>query len=122
MTNEPQINGKVRFGLVGYGAWGTHHARAIQETAGAELVVIAARSAESQAAARERQPLVEIVADYRQLLDRSDIDVIDIVVPTHLHHEIACAALKAGKHVLLEKPMAANVQDCADIVSLAERH
>lgn len=122
MTNEVMTNEKIRFGLVGYGAWGTHHARAIQATAGAELVAIAARSAESQAAAREGQPQVEIVADYRQLLDRSDIDVIDIVVPTHLHHEIACAALQAGKHVLLEKPMAANVQDCAKIVALAAQN
>ena len=85
MKNEVKKNDKVRFGLVGYGAWGTHHARAIQETAAAELVGIAARSLESQAAAKEAQPLVEVVADYHQLLNRSDIDVIDIVVPTHLH-------------------------------------
>lgn len=112
----------VRFGLIGFGAWGVHHARAIRETAGAELVAIAARSAESQTAARELQTNVEVVGDYQQLLKRSDIDVIDIVVPTYLHHEIASAALKAGKHVLLEKPMAANVADCAEIVALAEQH
>jgi len=112
----------VRFGLVGYGAWGSHHARAILETANSELVSIAARSVESQAAAKKSHPQTAVVDDYRQLLQRPDIDVIDIVVPTHLHHEIACAALSAGKHVLLEKPMAANVQDCSEIVSLAQQH
>jgi myo-inositol 2-dehydrogenase/D-chiro-inositol 1-dehydrogenase len=112
---------KIKFGLIGYGAWGTHHAQAIQKTVAAELVAIAARSVESQVAARKAQPQVDVVSDYRDLLDRSDIDVIDIVVPTHRHREIACAALKAGKHVLLEKPMAANEQDCADIVSLAHQ-
>lgn len=104
-----------------HGAWGTHHARAIQETTNAELVAIAARSEESQAAAKDGQRLVEVVTDYRKLLNRSDIDMIDSVVPTHLHHEVTCAALKAGKHVLLEKPMAANMKDCADIVSLAKQ-
>ena len=122
MSHDKIRNEKVRFGLIGYGAWGAHHARAIQETANAELVAIAARSAESQAAAKEGQPETEVVTDYRLLLDRPDIDVIDIAVPTHLHHKIACAALQAGKHVLLEKPMAATVQDCSEIVSLAERH
>lgn len=117
MTNDT-----IRFGLIGYGAWGAHHARAIRETAGAELVGIAARSPESQAAARAAQPDVEVIGDYRLLLDQPDIDVIDIVVPTHLHHEIACAALKAGKHVLLEKPMAATVEHCEEIVSLASKH
>lgn len=111
----------VRFGLVGFGAWGAHHARAIRETEDAELVAIAARSPESQAAAREAQSGVEVVGDYHALLQRDDIDVIDVVVPTYLHHEIACAALRAGKHVLLEKPMAPTVEASAEIVQLAEQ-
>lgn len=111
----------VRFGLVGFGAWGSHHARAIGATDGAELVAIAARSSESQAAAREAYRDAQVVADYRQLLERDDIDVVDIVVPTHMHHEIACAALRAGKHVLLEKPMAATIEDSAEIVQLADQ-
>ncbi len=75
---------------------------AIREASGAELVTIAARSDSSQAAARGDYAGCDVVADYRRLLDRDDIDVVDIVVPTHMHHEIACAALDAGKHVLLE--------------------
>lgn len=116
------MNGNVRFGLIGYGAWGTHHARAIGETADAQLVAIAARSDESQAAARQTQPGAEVVGDYRRLLDRDDIDVVDIVVPTHLHCEIACAALAAGKHVLLEKPMSATVESSLEILRAAKQH
>lgn len=111
----------VRFGLIGYGAWGSHHARAIRETDGARLVAIAARSAQSQDDASAAHSGVDIVGDYRQLLERDDIDVVDIVVPTHMHHEIACAALRAGKHVLLEKPMAATMSDSAQIVQLAQQ-
>lgn len=114
------MNSAVKFGLVGFGAWGAHHARAIRETPGAELVAIAARSPESQTAARAAQSDVEVVGDYRQLLGRSDIDVIDVVVPTHMHHEIACAALRAGKHVLLEKPMASTLAASGEIVQLAD--
>lgn len=113
---------KTRFGLIGYGAWGSHHARAIQETGAAELVCIAGRSEASQSAARSAHPQVSVVADYRQLIGRTDIDVVDIVVPTHLHCEIACAALQAGKHVLLEKPMAADVADCQKILMAATQH
>ena len=111
----------VRFGLVGFGAWGSHHARAINETDGAELVAIAARSEQSQTDARAAHPGIDVVSDYRLLLHRDDIDVIDIAVPTHVHHEVACAALRAGKHVLLEKPMAATIKASEEIVQLAER-
>ena len=111
----------VRFGLVGFGAWGSHHARAINETDGAELVAIAARSEQSQSAARAAHRTVDVVSDYRLLLERDDVDVIDIAVPTHVHHEVACAALRAGKHVLLEKPMAATIKASQEIVELAER-
>jgi len=113
------MNHPVRFGLIGFGAWGSHHARAISTAEGAQLVGIAGRSAASQNAAKEAYPNVPVTGDYRDLLQRDDIDVIDIAVPTHLHHEIACAALRAGKHVLLEKPMAATVAHCEEIARIA---
>ncbi len=110
---------RVRMGLIGFGAWGAHHARAIGETPGAQLVAIAARSDASQKAASEACPGAEIVDDYRRLLDRQDIDAVDIVVPTYLHEEMACAALRAGKHVLLEKPMTASVVSSLNILHAA---
>ena len=110
----------VRFGLVGFGAWGSHHARAIQQTPGAQLAMIAANSPQSQAAAATACPDVPVSSDYRQLIAQPDIDVVDIVVPTHLHADIAVAALQHGKHVLLEKPMAASVSDCQRILAAAE--
>src|SRR5437016_24235 len=94
------------FGLIGFGAWGRFHADAIAKTAGAELKAIAARSDASRNAAKEAFPRAQVYADYRELLARPDIEVVDIVVPSYLHHEIASASLAAGKHLLLEKPMA----------------
>jgi myo-inositol 2-dehydrogenase / D-chiro-inositol 1-dehydrogenase len=112
----------VRFGLVGFGAWGKHHAQAIASAAGAKLVAIAARSAASCAAARDAHPGATVFSDYRELLQLSDLDIVDVVVPSHLHHEIASAVLSAGKHLLLEKPMAISVCECDDLIALARRH
>jgi myo-inositol 2-dehydrogenase/D-chiro-inositol 1-dehydrogenase len=112
----------VRFGLIGFGLFGRHHAAAIAASDGAELTAIAVKSADSQAAAREAHPetaIYAIYADYHELLDRDDIDVVDIVVPNHLHHEVALAALTAGKHVLIEKPMALAVAECDELLRVA---
>ncbi|MFO0061956.1 MAG: Gfo/Idh/MocA family oxidoreductase, partial [Planctomyces sp.] len=68
MTADFTANKPVRFGLVGYGAWGSHHARAIAETPGAELVMIAANSAQSQAAAASAHPHIPVTGDYKQLI------------------------------------------------------
>lgn len=113
---------RVRFGLVGYGAWGSHHAAAIAKTPGAELVAVAGRSAESQAAARQAFPRVEVGGDYRSLLLRKDIDVVDVVVPSYLHCEVGCAVLDAGKHLLLEKPMAVSLEECDRLMAAAKRN
>jgi myo-inositol 2-dehydrogenase / D-chiro-inositol 1-dehydrogenase len=112
---------KLRFGLIGFGAWGRHHAQAITNTEGADLAAISAPSDASRSAARDSFPNAATFADYRELVQRDDIDVVDIVVPSHLHHEIASAALAAGKHLLLEKPMAVTLQQCDDMIALARR-
>src|SRR5262245_217320 len=111
----------VRFGLVGFGAWGSFHAQAIAKTKGAELVAVAARSETSQQAARLAFPNAVIYGDYRELVARSDLDVIDVVVPSYLHCEIGCAVLAAGKHLLLEKPMAVTLAECDRLIATAKQ-
>jgi myo-inositol 2-dehydrogenase / D-chiro-inositol 1-dehydrogenase len=113
---------KVRFGLIGFGAWGRHHARAISECGESELVAIASRAPATQAEARTIHPGTEIVGDYREMLARTDIDVVDIVLPTDMHHEVGAAVLRAGKHLLLEKPMTPNLAHCDDLIKLAAQH
>jgi myo-inositol 2-dehydrogenase/D-chiro-inositol 1-dehydrogenase len=109
----------IRFALVGFGAWGSHHARAIVESERGELVAIAAHSEKSQAAARETHPGVRVVGDYRELLGDPSIEVVDVVLPTHLHHSVGLDVLKAGKHLLLEKPMGLNEAECDDLLRCA---
>jgi len=111
---------ELRFGLVGHGLWGAHHAKAIAKTQGARLVAIAERVEEGRAAAGEAHPQADVLDDYRKLLARDDIDVVDVVVPSHLHHEVAKAALEADKHVFLEKPMVLTLAHCDELIALAK--
>ena len=115
MSNTP-----VRFGLVGFGAWGQHHANAITVTDGAELVAVSARSDDSVAAAREKYPDAAVFNDFREMVARDDIDVVDVVVPSYLHHDVATSVLGAGKHLLLEKPMGVSIAECDQMLKLAK--
>lgn len=112
----------VRFGLIGYGLWGQHHAAAIVKAPGAKLAAIACGDGASAEAARAAHPDVPLCADYRELLAREDIDAVDVVVPNHLHCEVGVAALEAGKDVLLEKPMALTAAECDRLIEAARRN
>lgn len=117
MNDQP-----VPFGLIGFGAWGQHHADAITKTSGARLAAIATHSEASAARATEAYPDANVVTDYHDLLRRDDIEIVDVVVPSHLHHEVATAVLKAGKHLLLEKPMGITVEECDDMIKVAREN
>lgn len=109
----------TRFALAGFGAWGKHHAKVIAETTGARLAAVAAPSEASRAEAAHLYPEAAIFADSCAMIEQADFDIIDIVTPSHTHRHLAIAAMKRGKHVLLEKPMATSVEDCKAIIAAA---
>ena len=109
----------VRFGLVGFGAWGQLHAQSIAGNPEAQLVAIVAPSPASREAAAKAHPAARIFFDHRQMLAEVKPDIVDVVTPSHTHLEIARDALNAGCHLLLEKPMAIRVEDCREIIALA---
>ncbi|HEV2969541.1 MAG TPA: Gfo/Idh/MocA family oxidoreductase [Pirellulales bacterium] len=109
----------VRFGLIGYGAWGSHHARAIAAVEDAELMAICARSEVNRQAAAAAHPRARLHADYRQMLAQEQFDVVSVVLPSDLHYEVGRAVLESGRHLLLEKPMALSVADCSALIDLA---
>ena len=74
----------VRFGLVGFGAWGNCHAAAITQTENTQLTAIAAKSEDSCQLARETYTTATVTNDYQELVQRDDVDVVDIVVPSFL--------------------------------------
>src|SRR5574340_92048 len=106
----------VRVGVIGVGALGAHHARVWADTAGAVLTGVqdadAARSAEI-AARHGCQPFQTADA----LLQ--EVDAVSIAAPTAAHHELALAALRLGRDVLVEKPMTATIEQADELVALA---
>lgn len=112
---------RVRVGFIGAGRISDLHALEYQANPHAEIVAIADVNTE-QAAGRGRAwgfPEAKIHADYRALLDDPDVDAVDILLPHHLHCEAALAAMDAGKHVSLQKPMTTTLADADRLVARA---
>jgi predicted dehydrogenase len=107
---------EIGFGIVGAGMVARFHARAIAETAGARLAAIcradASRSAEAAA-----ELGVPCEASLEALLERPDVDAVCLCTPSGLHGEQALAAARAGKHVLVEKPMALRLADADAMIA-----
>src|SRR5213592_3577415 len=109
----------VRLGVVGVGIMGSNHARVLADLSGVKVVGIA------DPGASHRGLLAQIVGcevcdDVEDLL-KLGIDAAVIAAPTHLHHDIALTCIKRGVHVLVEKPIASNIEEGRAIVAAAER-
>lgn len=107
---------QLRFGIIGTGMIGQFHAAAIAQTAGAQLVAVcrANPGRADEAAARFGVPCEP---DVEALLAREDIDAVCICTPSGLHAAQGIAAARAGKHILVEKPMALSVADADALIA-----
>ncbi|MFH8448369.1 Gfo/Idh/MocA family protein [Streptomyces fungicidicus] len=122
-TGKPPL----RIGMVGYAFMGAAHSQGWR-TAGRvfdlplspELAVICGRDADAVRAAAGRYGWAETETDWRALVERDDVDLVDICTPGDSHAEIALAALAAGKHVLCEKPLANTVEEAEAMARAAE--
>src|SRR5216117_2957999 len=112
---------KLRCAVIGAGGIGVEHLHSLTTCHRAAAVAIAEVSPQRsrEACARYNVPLS--YADYRELLEQPDIDAVTIALPNHLHASVAIEALKARKHVLLEKPMATNAKEAAKIIETANK-
>ncbi len=108
---------RIRVGLLGYGLAGSvFHAPLICAEPALELVVVASRRTEAIAGAL---PHVEAVPTPDEVIERRDIDLIVVATPNDAHFAQASAALAAGKHVVIDKPMALNVSEADALISQA---
>jgi predicted dehydrogenase len=117
---------RLGVGMVGYSFMGVAHSQAwrnvnrfFEVPAQVDMTAIAGRNADAVADAADTLGWRESTTDWRSLLTRDDIDVIDICTPGDSHAEIAIAALEAGKHVLCEKPLANTVDEAESMVAAA---
>ena len=111
----------VRIGVVGYGYWGPNLVRNFAETAGAELVAVSDLDPKKLETVKKRYPTVRTTTRFQDLLEDKTIDAIAIATPVRAHFDLALAALKAGKHVWLEKPMTETSAQAQQLIDEAER-
>jgi predicted dehydrogenase len=98
----------VRIAVVGLGYWGPSLVRNLQELPEAELVAVCDRRSDALARIRRRYPAVEGTSRFDELLDDPSVEAVAIATPVSTHERLATAALEAGKHVFVEKPLAAS--------------
>lgn len=117
-----------RIGMIGYGFMGKAHSNAYRKVGNffdldfdVQLKAICARTAENAQAFADTWGYESVETDWRQLLERDDIDAVDICVPNNLHKEIALAAADAGKIILCEKPLAMNTSEGEEMCQAVER-
>ncbi len=112
---------KVGFGVIGTGiVGGAWHAHVYHHLPQAELVAVCDLNAQRAGEIAERYDVSQVYTDYRDLLARADIAAVSIATPDFAHREIAVAAAKAGKHILVEKPLATTVEDAEAILQAVE--
>jgi predicted dehydrogenase len=111
----------ARIAVIGYGYWGPNLARNFMETPGAELAAVCDLRPERLALVAKRYPAVRTTADIGGMIKDRSIDAVAIATPVSTHFELARAALEAGKHVLLEKPLTSSSEQGRTLIDLAAR-
>ena len=119
---------ELRIGMIGYGFMGKAHSNAYAQANHffpceykPVLKALCARNAEKAKSFAANWGYESIETDWRKLLERSDIDAIDICTPNNIHKEIAIAAAQAGKMILCEKPLAMNVAEGEEMCQAVEK-
>lgn len=111
----------VRVAIVGSGRWGINHVRALARSPLAHVVAVCDPSEAARDRARALAPGARLTASYEDVLAAGDVDAVVLATPAIQHADMAEAALRAGKHVLVEKPLALRVRDAERVVAAAER-
>lgn len=109
------------FGVIGTGLWGEYHALTYSTHPGAELAAICDADATRAAAIAGRYGARHWYTDYHELLADPGVEAVSVATPDFLHTEVGVAAAQAGKHILMEKPLALTVADCQAVIDAAAR-
>ncbi|MEA5566108.1 Gfo/Idh/MocA family oxidoreductase [Anabaena sp. UHCC 0399] len=111
----------INIGVIGYGYWGPNLVRNFAEIPGAKVTSVSDFKPELLAKVQARYPSMKVTTDSRDLLKDPTIDAIAIATPVSTHFDLALAALKAGKHVLVEKPMTNTSEQAMRLIEEAEK-
>jgi len=111
---------KITVGLVGYGYWGPNLLRNYTELGTANVKWVCDVHTDRLEAASTRYPSLRTTTSVDDLLADPELDAVLIATPISTHHELAMRALRAGKHVFVEKPLATSVEQCDELCATAE--
>jgi len=111
----------IRIGVIGYGYWGPNLVRNFADVPSAQVAMVSDRRGERLAEVARRYPGVRTTTDPNALIDDPDVDAVVIATPVQHHFELAMAALRAGKHVLVEKPIASSSEQAERMIEEARR-
>ncbi len=111
----------INIGIIGYGYWGPNLVRNFAETPGAAVAAVADLDKAKLELLQRRFPAVKTTTDFRDLIADPSIDAIAVATPVSSHFELGMAALKAGKHLWVEKPMTETSYQAQKLVDEAER-
>ncbi len=109
----------IRIAVIGLGHWGPNHLRTFHQLEGAQVVASTDLDSVRRAHIKKLYPNLLVTDQAQELFLRSDIDAVIIATPLKTHYGLAKAALEAGKHILLEKPMCLSIQEAEQLVELS---
>ncbi len=112
---------QLRIGVIGYGYWGPNLVRNFSLHGGARVTMVSDFDEKKLAAVRTSYPSIRTVRDGLELIHDPEVDAVSIATPISTHFALAKAALEAGKHVLVEKPMTATAAEAEELVALAKK-
>jgi predicted dehydrogenase len=108
--------------IVGCGYWGQNLVRNFWELEEAKVAIVCDLDGARLARTQRRYPSIEVTRDYREALQHPGVDAVVLATPASTHYDFAKQALEAGKHALVEKPLARSTTEALELLELAERH
>jgi predicted dehydrogenase len=112
----------LKVGIAGYGYWGPNLVRNFIQAEDTEVSMIADSDPTRQKLAAKNHPGCDVTRDFRELLKGDVTDIVAIATPLSTHFSLAKAALEAGRHVLVEKPLAASPDEALELIEIAQKH
>jgi predicted dehydrogenase len=111
----------MKVGVIGYGYWGPNIVRNLMSHPNVSVAIVADQRKERLSAFKKVYPSIATVSEAKDVISAKGIDGIAIATPVHTHSLLVRAALEAGKHVLVEKPLAASLQEAESLLSFAQK-
>ena len=111
---------KIRIGIIGVGIIGKSHLEKYSKIEGAEIVAVCDVNEQEARNVAEKYNVPSVYTDFREMLQRDDIEAVDVCLHNNFHEPVTIAALEAGKHVYCEKPIAGTYLDGKKMVDAAK--